>query len=95
VWYNVGMIPAFVKPFLWSYDTNSLDLERDKRRIITNVLKLGTKEASDWLFDTYSKEDIIECVSNPLPGEWDRKSLSYWALVLDVTPLETKRLIPA
>lgn len=87
------MIPSFVKPYLWSYDTSALDLERDKRRIITNVLKLGSKEASDWLFDTYTKEDIIECVKNPLPGEWDNKSLSYWGLVLDVKPLYALRNI--
>ena len=52
------MIPKFVQPFLWSYDVDALDISRDKRRIITNVLNLGTSEATDWLFDTYTNEDI-------------------------------------
>ena len=41
------MIPDFVAPFLWSYDIDALDIERDKKRIITNVLNLGTERATD------------------------------------------------
>ncbi len=78
------MIPKFVQPFLWSYDINSLDLTRDKRRIITNVLNLGTKEATDWLFETYTKEDIKDCLIHPLPGEWNNKSIVFWSFLLDV-----------
>lgn len=83
------MIPKFVQPFLWSYDINLLDLARDKRRIITNVLNLGTKEATDWLFETYTKEDIKDCLINPLPGEWNNKSIAFWSLLMDVQPGKT------
>lgn len=79
-------IPSFVTPFLWSYDTTALDLERDKKRIITNVLNFGTKRATDWLFSVYGREDITEVVAHPLPGEWSARSLNYWSLVLGVTP---------
>src|SRR3989344_8026380 len=72
--YNQAMIPKFVKPFLWSYDIEALDISRDKKRIITNVLNLGTSEATRWLFNTYTKEDIKECLLNPLPGAWNNKS---------------------
>jgi len=40
-------IPKFVVPFLWSFDLAKLDLEKDKKRIITNILNLGTKQATD------------------------------------------------
>ena len=41
-----------------------MDIERDKVRIITNVLNHGTKEAVDWLFDTYAvKETSRQCLS--------------------------------
>lgn len=78
------MIPQFVRPFLWSYDIDALDISRDKRRIITNVLNFGTHEATNWLFKTYTKEDIKSCLVNPLPGEWSRKSLAFWSLILGV-----------
>ncbi len=83
------MIPQFVRPFLWSYDIDALDLSRDKKRIITNVLNLGTSEATHWLFNTYTKEDIKSCLISPLPGEWNHKSLTFWSLILNVQPGET------
>ncbi|OGJ42193.1 hypothetical protein A3B60_02365 [Candidatus Peregrinibacteria bacterium RIFCSPLOWO2_01_FULL_39_12] len=83
------MIPKFVQPFLWSYDVDALDISRDKRRIITNVLNLGTSEATDWLFDTYTNEDIKNCLVNPLPGEWNNKSMTFWSLLFDVRPCES------
>lgn len=87
------MIPAFVKPFLWSYDTDVLDVVRDKRRIITNVLNLGTKKATDWLFTIYTREDIKDCLLHPLSGEWNNKSLSFWSLLMDIAHGDTTRKI--
>ncbi len=74
---------------MWSYDINALDLNRDRKRIITNVLNLGTKEATDWIFKTYSKKDIKDCLANPLPGEWNRKSMVFWSLLMDIKPGQT------
>lgn len=76
------MIPQSIYPFLWSYNIDEIDLSRDKKRIITNVLNLGTAQATKWLFKVYSKEDIKEALINPLPGEWSKKSINFWGLVL-------------
>ncbi len=78
------------KPFLWSYDLEKMDIERDKRRIISNVLNLGTKEATDLLFEIYDENDIKEAVENPKPGEWSKKSLNYWSIIFD---LKTKHVL--
>ncbi len=87
------MIPSFVHPFLWSYDVEKLDLSRNKKRIITNVLNLGTTRATDWLFEVYDKETIKKMVENPMPGEWSKKSLNFWGTVLGVEPNKTMRII--
>jgi hypothetical protein len=82
----MAMIPEVIRPFLWSYDPNSLDINTDKKRIITNTLNLGTEEATKWIFENYSLDDIKETLTNPLPGEWSDKSLNYWTFILDVKP---------
>lgn len=74
------------QPFLWSYDIEKIDLEKNKKRIITNVLNLGTKEATDLLFEIYDRKDIKQQVKNPLPGEWSNKSLNYWSIIFDIKP---------
>lgn len=80
------MIPLYIHPFLWSYDISQLDLTRNKKRIITNVLNLGTFEATEWLFRTYTHNDIENAVIDPFPGEWSKKSLNFWGLILGVKP---------
>lgn len=79
-----NVIPEYIKPFLWSYDLSKIDLYDDKKRIITNVLNLGTKEATDWVFSTYGKKDIIDAVENPFSGEWNKKSLNFWSFIFDI-----------
>jgi uncharacterized protein YjgD (DUF1641 family) len=81
------------KPFLWSYDIDKIDLERNRKRIITNVLNLGTKEASDLLLEVYDKKDIIETIKNPLPGEWNDRSLNYWSIMFGVKPKKIKDVL--
>ena len=85
------MIPKYVKPYLWSYDTKKLDLRKNKERIITNILNLGSKKATDWLFEKYQTKEIKKIVAEPLPGEWNKKSLNYWSLMLKTKPVIRKR----
>ena len=88
-----NIIPDFVKPFFWSYDTSKIDLQKDKKRIITNVLNYGTKEATDWLFSVYNKSDIEETIKNPFSGEWNKKSLHFWSFIFGVKAGNTVRKI--
>ena len=44
-------IPQFLQPFLWSSDISKLDTQKDKLRIITNILNLGSEKAVKWLFE--------------------------------------------
>ena len=84
-------LPPSVRAALWSYDPERLDTELHAERIITNVLNIGTHEALLWLFNTYSRERIAAVVAHPRPGEWNKRSLNYWSLVLDVKPVLRER----
>jgi len=82
----IKIIPSFVKPFLWSYDIDQLDLEADKERIITNVLNLGSDQAVRWLLATYPASIIKTIISQPRAGEWNKKSLNFWSLIFNLSP---------
>ena len=82
-----NQIPKFIEPYLWSYDTSALDITRHKELIVTQVLNYGTEQALQWLFITYPYLDIAYIVSHPRPGVWDKKSLNYWALFFQVSPI--------
>jgi len=79
------MIPSFVKPYLWFNDLAKIDPQKNKNRIILNVLNLGSKQATDWLFDIYSTQTIKKVIKNyGAKGELSDKSLNYWTLVLNI-----------
>ncbi len=79
------MLPKIIQPFLWFSDLKKIDLKKDKTRIILNVLNIGTKPATDWLFDFYGRPEIKKTViSYGAKGELSPKSLNYWALLLKV-----------
>ena len=79
------MIPKYIQPFLWSYNVKELDIKKNKKRIITNVLNLGSAKATSWLFKMYSKKDIKKAIADPMPGEWNAKSLNFWSLIFNIT----------
>jgi hypothetical protein len=82
------MLPAIIKPFLWSYDFEALDPEKHKRMIVGQLLNFGTKEATDWLFSYYGKKTIADVAANIPLGSWNKKSLALWKLVLDINPIK-------
>ncbi len=80
------IIPQSVKTTLWSYNTEKIDLKEHKRAIIGQVLNYGDKQATDWLFNTYSKKVLKEEAGQIPLGQWDKKSLALWKLILDIDP---------
>jgi len=77
-------IPPRMRWLFWSYDIKSLDLERDKDYIITQVLNYGTWDEVKWLFKIYSESEIKKVVKNPSRGVWFEKVLNFWATIFNI-----------
>ena len=52
-------IPKRLQSVLWSTDVNLLNLKKHQGYIIHQILLYGTFSDIRWLFDTYSKKEII------------------------------------
>ena len=77
-------VPKNFQKVLWSYNINKMDLEEDKREIITQVLNYGTWEDLKLLYKLYSEKDIKEVVKNPRRGVWFKKVLNFWIMMFDI-----------
>ena len=77
-------VPKQFQRVLWSYDINEMDLEKDKREIITQVLNYGTWEDLKLLYKLYSEKDIKEVVKNPRRGVWFERVLNFWTLMFNI-----------
>jgi hypothetical protein len=79
------MIPKFIKNYLWFSDTKKMNLEEDYRRIILNILNIGSKEAMDWLLKQYPRSVIKKVIiERGALGELNKKSLNYWTIVFKI-----------
>lgn len=88
---NNKHLPEYLQPFLWSYDLMQMDIEKHKKIIIKNILDFGTREATDWLKDNYSKKDIQEIIESSYSSDWSKKSLNFWSLIYGVQPKQLTR----
>lgn len=80
------LTPQSVKAVLWSYDLKTIEVQRDKKIIISQVLNFGSEEAIKWLFKQYGFE-VVEQVANTIPlFQWNKKSLSLWKIILSINP---------
>ncbi len=76
------MLPQSVKLALWSYDTDKIDVIGDRNKIISQVLNFGNKEATDWIMMKYGKSIVVKEALKITEGQWNKKSLNYWSLIL-------------
>ena len=76
--------PRFLQPYLWSYDINRIDIKKDKKLIIQQVLNFGTEKEVKWIFETYDKKEIRGVLKDPKRGMWDKKSLNFWKTILEI-----------
>jgi hypothetical protein len=80
------MLPQSVKSTLWSYDTDKIDLVLHKKLVVSQVLNLGNHYATNWLFGYYGKAEVARIAESIPTGQWNKKSLNYWKLLLDIEP---------
>lgn len=64
----ITKIPKNLQAVLWSEDIKTLDAQKDKTYIISQVLRYGSLDEIKWLFKTYPKKEIKSVFTkHPLP----------------------------
>ena len=81
---KIKKVPKQFQRVLWSYNINKMDLEEDKKEIITQVLNYGTWENLKLLYKLYSEKEIKEIVRNPRRGVWFKKVLNFWTTIFNI-----------
>lgn len=77
-------LPKFLQPCFPSYDLKSLDIRKNKKLIITQVLNFGTEKDLKWLSKNYSKKDLKQVIVKPDRGVWLKDVLLYWQKILNL-----------
>ncbi len=86
-------IPESLKRLFWSYDFESLHLERDKGLIVKQVLSYGNIKEWKWLISKYGKSQVQEIVSNFSESEFRPQTLKLIEILLEAKPSYVSRNI--
>ena len=86
------MLPQFLEHYFWFNDIAKLDLQKNKDRVILQILNFGDRKATDWLFSWYSPATITQTITNyGAKGELNEKSLNYWTLLMNIDQTTLRR----
>jgi hypothetical protein len=55
-------MPNFLKPYFWDVDFSNLSLDKNKDFVISRILEKGRIECIQWLFQNFSKDEILRTV---------------------------------
>jgi len=77
-------LPEFFSPLLWAYNFSSLDLERDKERIIINTINYGQWKHWQWIVNYYGRENIKQFIENTPISEFRSRALKLVSLLLGI-----------
>jgi len=56
------MIPSDIRKLFWEIQSNNIDLEKNKKFIISRVLNYGTLSNWSWLRNIYGKDSIVDLI---------------------------------
>ena len=79
-------VPAFLIPLLWDVNTETVDINLNKKFIIERVLEYGDLDSFNYILKTYDKNTIIDTLKTS--KKISTKSGSFYALVLNVDKKE-------
>ena len=81
-------LPEFFSPLLWSYDFFSIDLERDKQRIVINTINYGQWKHWQWIVRYYGEKNIKQFIENTPISEFRPRALKLVSILLEIKDLK-------
>lgn len=76
------MVPLILRSYLWDIDPESFNLVDHADFIIERLLEMGDEPAVQWVFKTFSKDDIKDVLRKT--RSLSKQSAVFWSLMLDL-----------
>lgn len=73
----MAKIPKSLQPILWSADVDHLDLKKDKKYIIHQILMYGDLKELAWLFKTYGKKIVVNVFLNHPSKQYPKETFHF------------------
>jgi hypothetical protein len=79
-------LPLSFKPYFWSYDFSKIDMNKNKKTVVSQIANYGS--ISDWkrLIDCYGWKTVRETLLGLRPGEINKRTLKLASILFDFNP---------
>lgn len=74
-------LPQSIQDLIWWAKANPV---KNRKQLITAIFTHGDIDQIRWALKHLPASDLKESVEQPLKGEWDKKSLSFFCRYFDV-----------
>ena len=75
------MVEEKIKKYFWDTDFELLEPKKNKKYILERILEMGDGNAIDWMFKTYSRQDISDALKNN--RKISKKSSNFWNFIIN------------
>jgi hypothetical protein len=81
-------LPERLKPIFWSWDFDKIDIEKNKRTIIVQVLNYGKMRDWQWLTDTYGRDNLKATIVEMPTSEFSPRTVELFKLVFGIKKMK-------
>jgi len=81
---NNQKLPEFFRPLFWSYDFDSLDLEKNSKTIVLNTINYGDLKHWRWLKNHYGKSTIAQILESISATELKQRAGKLAEILFDI-----------
>jgi hypothetical protein len=75
-------LPKRFEPLFWEFDTDKLNIEKDKWTIIERIVNKGSFKDVRWLFEVYEQSEVQEVLVNDY--NISTNAAKQWAQILNI-----------
>mgnify|MGYP001580488721 CR=1 FL=1 len=79
---KTNSLPLNLKPIFWSYNFTALEPEKDKQRIVINIINYGKWQDWQWLLKQYGKDEVKKTIERIPVTEFRDRALKLISLLL-------------
>ena len=81
---RVRNVPKWFQKFYWWGNTSDMDLERDKKTVVVQLINNGSWSQWKWLTRTYGKEALKKTIQETPASEFRSGALKLISLLLGI-----------
>lgn len=74
--------PRFLRPFFWDVHLSSLSPVHHRDFILGRLLEFGNQAAVSWMFQVYSRREVVQFLANRGADILSRRAWRFWTVVL-------------